>query len=96
MVSTICSPTVSQRVERGQRILEDHGDAPAAHAAHGLRSQGIDAAAFEQIAAAETRPGGSSRPITALPMVDLPAPDSPTMPEDLARPPPRDQRHAPR
>ena len=27
-----------------------------------------------------TRPGLSSRPIAALPMVDLPAPDSPTTP----------------
>ncbi|CUI54127.1 Uncharacterised protein [Achromobacter aegrifaciens] len=27
-----------------------------------------------------SRPGGSSRPITAMPVSDLPAPDSPTMP----------------
>ena len=34
---------------------------------------------------AAMRPGGSSNPMTALPVSDLPAPDSPTMPSTSPR-----------
>jgi hypothetical protein len=42
--------------------------------------QVVDALAFEQDLAAAMRPGGSSRPMMAAPVSDLPAPDSPTTP----------------
>ena len=41
-----------QRIQRGQRILEDHADAPAAHAALLRRRQRVDAFAVEQHLAA--------------------------------------------
>src|SRR6185369_4250375 len=37
-----------ERVERSERVLEDHADAPAAHAAHRRRGQIVDAPALER------------------------------------------------
>ncbi len=37
-----------ERVQRGQRVLEDHGDLPPADATHLLRRQVVDALAVEQ------------------------------------------------
>jgi hypothetical protein len=48
--------------------------------AHLLVAQVVDALAFQQDLAEATRPGGSSRPMMAAPVSDLPAPDSPTTP----------------
>jgi hypothetical protein len=69
-----------ERVERGERVLEDRADRAAAHFPHLLVRQVVDAAAVEADLAAAIRPGGSSRPMIAAPVSDLPAPDSPTTP----------------
>ena len=69
-----------ERIERGQRILEDRADLAAADLAHLLVRQVVDAPAVERISPPAMRPGGSSRPMIAAPVSDLPAPDSPTTP----------------
>ena len=53
---------------------------PPADVAHLLMAQVVDALAFSTIWPEATRPGGSSRPMMAAPVSDLPAPDSPTTP----------------
>ena len=80
IVSISCRPIVYSGFERGQRILEDRADLAAAHLAHLLVRQVVDAPAFERISPPAMRPGGSSRPMIAAPVSDLPAPDSPTTP----------------
>ena len=70
-----------QRVQAGQRILEDGGDLPAAQAPQPLRRQVVDPASLESdLAAADAAPGRSSSPMIAVPVSDFPAPDSPTTP----------------
>ena len=69
-----------ERVEAGQRVLEHHADARAAQLAHLLRRQIVDALPSRRTSPPMMRPGGSSRPMTAAPVSDLPAPDSPTTP----------------
>ena len=69
-----------ERIERGQRVLEDHADAPAAHPAHVLGPQIVDALAVEQDLAAREAAGRLESPMIAAPVSDLPAPDSPTTP----------------
>ena len=70
-----------ERIERGQRVLEDRADLPAADLAHRVVRQRVDALAVEAGSRrAAMRPGGSSRPMIAAPVSDLPAPDSPTTP----------------
>jgi hypothetical protein len=54
-----------ERIEAGQRILEDHADALAADPAHRLRRQIVDAQAGQRISPPAMRPGGSSRPMIA-------------------------------
>ena len=51
IVSIELAPDRVQRIERGQRILEDRADLAAADAAHRLVGQRIDAPAGEQDAA---------------------------------------------
>ena len=69
-----------ERIEAGQRVLEHHADALAAHLAHLLGRQVVDALPASRTSPPAMRPGGSIRPITAAPVIDLPAPDSPTTP----------------
>ena len=69
-----------ERIERGERVLEDRADFAAAHLAHFVIRQIVDAAAAKPDLARAIRPGGSMSPITAAPVSDLPAPDSPTTP----------------
>ena len=51
-----------QRVERGQRVLEDHADAPAAPPAHLLRGQVVDALRPEADLAARDAAGRVDQP----------------------------------
>ena len=79
--SMICSPILQHRIERGHRLLEDHGDLPAADAAHlllGQLQQLLAAVEADRALGMRAVPGGSSR-ITASAETDLPEPDSPTM-----------------
>ncbi len=66
IVSMSCSPMRVERVERGQRVLEDHADPPAAQLAHLVGRQIVDALALRgSISPPAMRPGGSIRPMTA-------------------------------
>ena len=67
--------------EAGQRVLEDRADPSAADLPHLLVGQLVDAPSVEADLPPAMRPGGSSRPMIALPVSDLPAPDSPTTPK---------------
>ena len=70
-----------ERVERGQRVLEDRADLAAADLAHLPRRAGCRCAGRRAGSRPPAmRPGGSSRPMMAAPVSDLPAPDSPTTP----------------
>ena len=70
-----------QRIERGQRVLEDRADRAAADLAHLLVAAGCRCAGRRAGSRPPAmRPGGSSRPMMAAPVSDLPAPDSPTTP----------------
>ena len=69
-----------ERIQRGERILEDRADAPPADLAHRLGRKVVDARAFQEDLAARDAPGGSSSPMIAVPVSDFPAPDSPTTP----------------
>ena len=70
-----------QRIERGQRVLEDRADLAAADPAHRLvRADCRCAGRRAGSRPPAMRPGGSSRPMIAAPVSDLPAPDSPTTP----------------
>ncbi len=70
-----------QRVQRGQRVLEDRADAAAADARASARSGRLSMRRpSSRISPPAMRPGGSSRPMMAAPVSDLPAPDSPTTP----------------
>ena len=75
-----------ERVEAGERVLEHHADAPAADLAHLARRAGCRCAGRRGGPRPPAmRPGGSSRPMTAAPVSDLPAPDSPTTPSTSPR-----------
>src|SRR3979490_675214 len=85
-----------ERIERAERILEHDADAPAADGAERPGRQSGDARArgcacgavpllSRQTSPAATRPGGSSSPMIARPVSDLPAPDSPTTPSTSPR-----------
>ena len=70
-----------ERVERGQRVLEDRADLArrgscASPRRAGCRCAGLRAGSRRR----RCGPGGSSRPMMAAPVSDLPAPDSPTTP----------------
>ena len=70
-----------ERVQRRQRVLEDRADLAAADLAHLPRAAGCRCAGpSSRISPPAMRPGGSSRPMIAAPVSDLPAPDSPTTP----------------
>ena len=68
-------------IERCHRLLEDHGDLPAANAAHGIERRSEQIAAFEvRSRPPRSSPGGwISRRIESA-VTDLPLPDSPTIP----------------
>ena len=70
-----------ERIERGQRVLEDRADLAPADLAHRLAAAGCRCGRPRAGSAPPAmRPGGSSRPMIAAPVSDLPAPDSPTTP----------------
>ena len=78
---SVAGPIGVERVQRGQRVLEDRADLAAADVAHRLVAAGCRCAGLPAGSAPPaTRPGGSSRPMMAAPVSDLPAPDSPTTP----------------
>src|SRR4030095_16225838 len=64
------------RVEAARRVLEDHGDAFAAHALEQARRRSDKLLAFQAHRAA----GAGARPRAASQVTLLPEPDSPTMP----------------
>ena len=69
-----------QRVERGHRLLEHHGDVVAAHRAHLVLVGRDQVLALEQDAARRMmrRRIGQELAGSTAPMTDLPEPDSPT------------------
>ena len=69
-----------ERVERGQRVLEDRADLLAADPAHRLVRQVVDALAVEADLAAGDAAGRLQQADDGAPVSDLPAPDSPTTP----------------
>ena len=73
-------PDLQHRVERGHRLLEDHGDLAAADARASPRRRARAARGRRSGSSPGMRavPGGSSR-MTASADTDLPEPDSPTM-----------------
>ena len=71
----------SGRVERGQRVLEDHADGVAADLAQaGFGGGGQVACPSNRIRPPVILPPGGSRPRTDSAVMVLPQPDSPTMP----------------
>ena len=68
------------RVEGGHGLLEDHGDAAAAEAAHGRLGEGEEGLAVEGDGAGHGGAAGGSRRRRAREVADLPEPDSPTRP----------------
>ena len=69
-----------ERIEAGQRILEDHADALAADPAHLFGRQVVDARARQPDLAARDPPGRIDEADHGGTRYDLPAPDSPTTP----------------
>ena len=68
------------RIERGHRLLEDHGDLAAADAAHLLVGELEQLAAVEADGALRMRAGAwRQQRMTASAETDLPEPDSPTI-----------------
>ena len=67
-------------IERGHRLLEHHGDARAAHPAHGLGVHGEEILALESTRPAATRPGGCTSRMMDSDVTLLPHPLSPTSP----------------
>ena len=74
------------RIERGHRLLEDHGDVAPAHLAHCFVGQIEQVAALEQDAAGgdACRCSWPSSRMMASEDTDLPQPDSPTIATALA------------
>jgi hypothetical protein len=69
------------RVQRGHRVLEDHGDLLAPDLAHRLLVEVEQVAPSSRISPAAIRPGGwGISPRTLITVTDLPEPDSPTTP----------------
>ena len=86
MVSIELVADAIERIEAGQRVLEHHADALAADAAHLPRAADCRCACRRSSTSPPAmRPGGSIRPMMAVPVIDLPAPDSPTTPSTSPR-----------
>ena len=86
MVSISWSADAVERIEAGQRVLKHHADPLAADVAHRLAAAGRRCARpSSRIAPPAIRPGGSSSPMIASPVNDLPAPISPTTPSTSPR-----------
>ena len=79
IASTTCAPTVSTGIQARHRLLEDHRDVGAAHAAQlGDRQREHVLAARCAMRPASMRPGFGTRRRIESAVIDLPQPDSPT------------------